>query len=306
MPCCSSVARGPMPDSISSCGVLNAPPARITSRAANTWRVLPAAGARPRMRRRTAARRSRYSTPIARFAVVEQHPRRERVQLDLAADRDALRPRRARARARRPADGPSSSAACSAGRSRRPRRRASRWDRAGCRDARADRRRSRRPRGCCSTARADSRIVLPQIAVLEDAASGRGLLGLQPARPAVAARVVAEPARARSSARCSQRSMRSKYVAHVLGAPRRVAGEIGELVPVGVVRVDEDHRVVRGAAAERGRARIQHAVDRLPSTSSRYFGSRPLPRLVGVVADEEVPADARRSRSRAHETPGTS
>ena len=51
--------------------------------------------------------------------------------------------------------------------------------------------------------------------------------------------------------------------AHVLGAPRRIAGQVGELVPVGVVRIDEDHRVVRRAAAERARARIPHAVDRL-------------------------------------------
>src|SRR3954471_23501523 len=37
MPNRSSSDRGPMPDSFSSCGVLNAPPARITSRRAVTW-----------------------------------------------------------------------------------------------------------------------------------------------------------------------------------------------------------------------------------------------------------------------------
>ena len=53
---------------------------------------------------------------------------------------------------------------------------------------------------------------------------------------------------------------------------------------------DQDHRVVRGAAAERAaradRGRRRPAVRR----SRRYFGSRSCCVLVGVVADEEVPA----------------
>ena len=41
--------------------------------------------------------------------------------------------------------------------------------------------------------------------------------------------------------------------------------KIRKLIPVGIVRVDQDHRVVRGAAPERAGPRIQDAVDRLPS-----------------------------------------
>ena len=40
MPCARRCAAGPMPDSISSCGVLKAPPHRITSRRARTSRAL--------------------------------------------------------------------------------------------------------------------------------------------------------------------------------------------------------------------------------------------------------------------------
>ena len=43
----------------------------------------------------------------------------------------------------------------------------------------------------------------------------------------------------------------------------------GDVIPVRVVRQHEDHRVVRGAAAERRGARIEHAVRR-----RRYLGSR--------------------------------
>ena len=78
--------------------------------------------------------------------------------------------------------------------------------------------------------------------------------------------------------------------AHVLGAPRRIAGEIRELVPVRVVRVDEDHRVVRGAAAERAGARVQHAVDALAVVRVAVLRVAPLLLVVVVVADEEVPA----------------
>ena len=46
---------------------------------------------------------------------------------------------------------------------------------------------------------------------------------------------------------------------HVVGVPRLVVGAAGDVVPVDVVRDDGDHGVVRGAAAERAGARIEHA-----------------------------------------------
>jgi hypothetical protein len=48
--------------------------------------------------------------------------------------------------------------------------------------------------------------------------------------------------------------------AHLRRPPAAVAGGRSDAVPVGVVRIDGDHRVVRGAAAERARARVEDAV----------------------------------------------
>ena len=51
-----------------------------------------------------------------------------------------------------------------------------------------------------------------------------------------------------------------EVAAHVGRAPRCVAGQRRDLVPIGVVRRHQDHRIVRGAAAERAGARIVDAV----------------------------------------------
>ncbi len=72
-------------------------------------------------------------------------------------------------------------------------------------------------------------------------------------------------------------------VAHVRRRPRRVLGEVRDVVPVAGVRVDRDHRVVRRAAAERARARVEHALGGLLRVE-RGLG------LIGVVIDEVVPA----------------
>ena len=92
----------------------------------------------------------------------------------------------------------------------------------------------------------------------------------------------------RLTGRCRQSSTRRKY-SHIAAARHdAIAGEIGDLIPVGVVRRHEDHRVVRGTAAQRAGARIPDAVlagDELRIAS--LLGE------VAVVADEEVPAHRR-------------
>ena len=78
---------------------------------------------------------------------------------------------------------------------------------------------------------------------------------------------------------------------HVLRAPRGVAGQVGELIPVGVMRIDEDHRVVRGAAAKGAGARIPDRVDRLAVVVLDELAIAALLFVVLVVPNEEVPAD---------------
>ena len=71
----------------------------------------------------------------------------------------------------------------------------------------------------------------------------------------------------------------------------RIAGEVGDVIPVAVVRQYRDHRVVRGAAAERAGARIPDAV--LFRNELRIAR---LPCPVAVVTNEEVPAHRRALR----------
>jgi hypothetical protein len=74
---------------------------------------------------------------------------------------------------------------------------------------------------------------------------------------------------------------------HRLGAPRAIASQVGNLIPVRIARRDQDHRVVRRATAQGPGARIPDAV---------VFGQEVrIPRLlhgIAVVADEEVPTHA--------------
>ena len=117
------------------------------------------------------------------------------------------------------------------------------------------------------------------------------LLGVEPAVPAVARWIQPEPAEESPHRPVLAVLHPLEIRAHALGAPRRIAGQIGDRVPVGVVRVDEDHRVVRGAATKRTRTRIQDAVHSLVVVFGYVLVVAPLLRIVFVVANEEVPFD---------------
>ena len=80
-----------------------------------------------------------------------------------------------------------------------------------------------------------------------------------------------------------------EVAAHVLGAPGAVARDVGDGVPVLVVRIHEDQRVVRGAPAECAGARVEHTVHAFAVERLAVFRVPPLLLVVGVVADEEVP-----------------
>src|SRR5262249_46387638 len=86
-----------------------------------------------------------------------------------------------------------------------------------------------------------------------------------------------------------------KIALHVFGSPAVVAGEPGHLVPSRVVGTDDDHGMVRRAAAERGRARVEDPALPLASGLRRIlgagiFGIGLLAPIVVEVADGEVPA----------------
>src|SRR5262249_49799073 len=82
-----------------------------------------------------------------------------------------------------------------------------------------------------------------------------------------------------------------EVLTHPIGPPRRIAGDIGELVPIVVVRIREDQRVVRRAATEGSRARIPDALDWLVVVRGLDV-LRILLLLVRirVVAYEEIPS----------------
>ncbi len=127
-----------------------------------------------------------------------------------------------------------------------------------------------------------------QVLVAKRGVGHRGL-GLQPSVPPVAARVMADLALGSLEVAVLTVLDTLEVVAHALGAPGGVAGEIRELIPVGVVGGHEDERVVGGAPAERPRARVQH---RWLAVLHHVLGIAPLPIVIGVVTDEVVPAHA--------------
>src|SRR5438552_9312440 len=78
-----------------------------------------------------------------------------------------------------------------------------------------------------------------------------------------------------------------EIASHALRSPRRIAGHLGDMIPIAVVRVDQDHRIVGSATAQRCTARIQYTV-----ASRQKLLVASLLDIVFVVADEEVPGEA--------------
>ena len=220
-----------MPDSISSCGVLNAPPARITSR----WRERLRASSPAAALGRGCAPYSRspfwYSTPMARFvssnstrvasafssifsrsgccfAHVEQALARADALVVVGRQRRVAQRRSASSRHDAPVVGIEQR--CRAG--RRSHRRAE-----------LAFKRVPAPTRAMRLRRSRSRERVARRSPSRSAASRPSHGGWDSGRDGCSSR---------SAGRCRQFSSRSKYVAHRLGAPRRIAGQIGDLVPV--------------------------------------------------------------------------
>ena len=75
-----------------------------------------------------------------------------------------------------------------------------------------------------------------------------------------------------------------KIRTHPRRRPVRIAGQIPNVIPVRVMRVDQDHGVVRGAPPPRARSRIEDAALGRP-----VVWVAPLFRFIFVVPDEEIP-----------------
>jgi hypothetical protein len=75
-----------------------------------------------------------------------------------------------------------------------------------------------------------------------------------------------------------------EVLAHARRFPASIALESGDVIPVGIVRIDQDHRVVGAAASQSAGARIEDAA------AIRYkLGIATLLGFIVVVAHEEVP-----------------
>ena len=125
--------------------------------------------------------------------------------------------------------------------------------------------------------------------VVEDGGAGHRFLGMKPALPSMPAGILSEMA-----LQLLVRPVRALLDAleigpHVFCAPRRIAGQVRDLIPVGIVRVHQNHRAVGGASAEDAGARVEDAVD-VPAVDRRAVARVPrLFHLIAVVADEEIP-----------------
>src|SRR5206468_10675258 len=77
-----------------------------------------------------------------------------------------------------------------------------------------------------------------------------------------------------------------EVLVHVPSLPGRVSHELGYILPVGIVRVDHDHRIVGSATAQGARPWIKHAVMR--RSELRILT---LLLIVGVMTHKEVPLE---------------
>ncbi len=271
MPSASRSARGPMPDSISSCGVLKAPPASTTSRA----RGRVGAGRAPRSATdgRGTGDGLSGTDAFGALVAVDQHGVAS-ASSSMFKRPETRAPPPAAARARRCGDARGRTAACSRGRE------AAAVDRpgvgiGGARFSATGRRQDRQP----AQQRASGKRHQEAKRAIAEASGGsaprRG--GRRPSRGRRDRdRACSAPARSAGGGRPRHGGRAGASPWH----SRLVAGQLGDEVPVGVVRQHEDHRVVRRAAPQRAGARVEHALARLvlpvagPGGTRRRSGAR--------------------------------
>src|SRR5262249_9694410 len=116
-----------------------------------------------------------------------------------------------------------------------------------------------------------------------------------PAAPAMAGRIPAEPPIEpfEEEPFIAATLDPAKIALHPRRPPRCVAGHLPDVIPVGIVRPDDDHRVVAGASAKPARTRVEDAVDGFAIPLGAIAPVLALLRRIGVVADPEIPSKPR-------------
>src|ERR1700761_8836532 len=82
--------------------------------------------------------------------------------------------------------------------------------------------------------------------------------GRQPPRPAVARGVDAEKTQQAIQWTVPAGFEALEIAPHIRCFPTRILSQAGDVIPILVLRVDEDHGVMRGASAEAARPRIKY------------------------------------------------
>ena len=112
------------------------------------------------------------------------------------------------------------------------------------------------------------------------------VFAVEPAVPAVPGRIDPVPGEAAPQRAIAAILQPLPVPPHIGGAPGRIAGQRGDAVPVAVMRRYQDHRIVRGAAAQRAGTRVQNPL-------RTALAVAPLLCVVGIMADEKIPAHRR-------------
>src|SRR6266852_6909204 len=86
---------------------------------------------------------------------------------------------------------------------------------------------------------------------------------------------------------------------HAFAPPARIAGKLGDVVPIRVVGTNQDHGIVSGASTQCTGARIQHAIHMLALEVFEVLWIEPLLIVISIVTNKEIPLHSFVFRSKA-------
>src|SRR5262245_42919586 len=80
-----------------------------------------------------------------------------------------------------------------------------------------------------------------------------------------------------------------KVTAHFICSPTGIAGESGDVVPVVIMRINENHSVVCRTSAKSAGTRIENTIYRHPFVCLKIFRIALLKLRLGEVSNKEIP-----------------